>query len=91
MEDITTENVTLTLHEAFEQLIRRRGWCKKFSSPAMAKQDKYSFRKGKKIPEERLRRYLRETGATRVQEEKWMLQGVPPASPRSRRKNDFGN
>lgn len=61
-----------TLEEAFGELINKRKWyVDSLRSPIQAKNDKAAFKKGKKIPEERLRDYLSAAGWKCVQEEKW--------------------
>jgi hypothetical protein len=63
----------LPLKEAFKKLIQGRKWYAGCKNPRMAMKDKYDFLKGRKIPEERLRSYLRAAGAECTQEEKWKL------------------
>lgn len=61
-----------SLEEAFSMLINKRKWYENsLRSPIQAKNDKAAFKKGKKIPEERLRDYLSSAGWKCVQEEKW--------------------
>ena len=52
-----------TLEEAFRELIKQRKWyINSLRSPVQAKNDKATFLKGGKIPEERIRNYLSAAG-----------------------------
>lgn len=62
----------MTLYEAFGSLIQKRGW---HQNSGMIRQaavrDKRQFLLGHKIPEERIRGYLRAAGWELIQEEQW--------------------
>lgn len=62
----------MTLQEAFEKLIKKRGWYKNSGVlQPNAVRDKQYFLSGKTIPEERIRQYLRAAGWEQIQEEQW--------------------
>ena len=61
-----------TLEEAFRELIKQRKWyIYSLRSPVQAKNDKATFLKGGKIPEERIRNYLSAAGWKCIQPELW--------------------
>lgn len=62
----------MTLNEAFSKLVMTPGWY--IGSDYIKRQalrDKQYFLAGKKIPEERMRHYLRAAGWEQTQEEHW--------------------
>lgn len=62
----------MTLHDAFGELIKKRKWyINSLRSPIQAKNDKASFLRGKKLPEERIREYLSSGGYICVKLEEW--------------------
>lgn len=62
----------MTLHEAFAQLIQKRGWYKNSGIlQPNAFRDKQFFLGGKAISEERIRQYLRAAGWEQTQKEQW--------------------
>lgn len=64
----------MNLQEAFGYLIQKRAWYKNSGiSAAQALRDKRLFLAGKKIPEERMRLYLKSADWICVQEESWKM------------------
>lgn len=62
----------MTLHEAFANLIKKRGWYKNSGIlQPNAIRDKQYFLIGKTISEERIRQYLRAADWEQTQEEQW--------------------